>query len=182
MKVRRKLKKSVIIVLICILVVILLMVGLYFYGLTSVSRKSEKVTFTVETGTGTKSVINDLYKAKLIKSKISTMIYIGFNRDIVIKAGTYELDRRYSTKKIFEMLDSGDIADNTISVTFVEGKRLIDYVKVISDKFGYTEDEILKEISDKKYLEELIGKYGFLDESILNTQDALDGVNKLKKD
>lgn len=169
MKVRRKLKKSVIIVLICILAVILLMIGLYFYGLSSVSNHSEKVTFTVESGSGTKRVINDLYEAKLIKSKISTIIYIGFNRDIIIKAGTYELDRSYNTKQIFKMLDTGDIVDNTVSVTFIEGKRLVDYVKVISDKFGYTEDEILKLISNQEYLEELINKYSFLDESILNS-------------
>ena len=151
------------------LAVILLMVGLYFYGLTSVSTKSERVTFTVESGKGTKSIINDLYEAKLIKSKISTMIYVAFNKDIIIKAGTYELDRNYSTKEIFEMLNDGKIKNNTITITFIEGKRLINYVEAISDKFGYSEDEILKVMSDQNYLEELIGKYWFLDKSILNS-------------
>jgi len=169
MKVKRKLKKSVIIILISILVVILLMIGLYFYGLTSVSTKSERVTFTVESGKGTKSIINDLYEAKLIKSKISTMIYVAFNKDIIIKAGTYELDRNYSTKEIFEMLNDGKIKNNTITITFIEGKRLTNYVEAISDKFGYSEDEILKVMSDQNYLEELIGKYWFLDKSILNS-------------
>jgi len=165
---KRKLKKSVIIIMISILLVILFMISLYFYGLTGVSRKSEKVTFTVDAGMGTKSVINKLYDAKLLKSKISTMIYIGFNRDIVIKAGTYELDRSYNTKKIFRILDSGDIVDNTIMVTFVEGKRLIDYVNVISEKFGYSEEEILREISNEEYLKKLIEKYDFLEDDILN--------------
>ena len=151
------------------LAVILLMVGLYFYGLTSVSTKSERVTFTVESDKGTKSIINDLYEAKLIKSKISTMIYVAFNKDIIIKAGTYELDRNYSTKEIFEMLNDGKIKNNTITITFIEGKRLINYVEAISDKFGYSEDEILKVMSDQNYLEELIGKYWFLDKSILNS-------------
>ena len=56
----RKIKKKIIILLISILVVILLLVGLYFYGLTSVSSKSKPVTFNVSSGTGVKQVINDL--------------------------------------------------------------------------------------------------------------------------
>ena len=74
-----KLKKSVkriIIVVICILVVILLMIGMYFYGLTSVSKKSEKVKFNVESGTSTKEIVDNLAKSKLIKSKIATLIYL----------------------------------------------------------------------------------------------------------
>lgn len=162
-------KKGIILASVGILVVILLMVGLYFYGLTSVSNKSEKVTFNIKHNTSTKQVLNDLYDAKLIKSKISSTIYIKFNKDIMIKAGNYELDRSYSTKQIFEILSGGYVINDTITVTFIEGKRLTNYVKVISEKFGYTEKEILEVISDKDYLNELIKEYEFLDESILNS-------------
>lgn len=162
-------KKNIILVLIGILLVILLMIGLYFYGLTSVSNKSEKVSFKIETGTSTKRVINNLYEAKLLKSKISSMIYVKLNNDIMIQAGTYELDRSYDTKEIFDILTGGYVVNDTIAVTFIEGKRLTEYVSVISDKFGYSEDEILRVISNQEYLKELINKYEFLDESILNS-------------
>lgn len=161
--------KNIIIVLIGILVVILLMFGLYFYGLTSVSKVEEKVSFKIESGTSTKEVLNNLYEARLLKSKVSSMIYVKLNSDMVIKAGTYELDRSYSTKKIFEILAGGYVVRDTLAVTFVEGKRLTSYVTVISEKFGYSEKEILDILSDEDYLKELIEKYDFLDESILNS-------------
>jgi len=162
-------KKGIIIVSISILVVILLMVGMYFYGLTSVSKTEEKVTFNIAHGTSTKQVLNDLYEAKLIKSKISSTIYIKLNKDILIKAGNYELDRSYSTQKIFEILSGGFIINDTITVTFIEGKRLTNYVDVISEKFGYNKEEILEVLSDEQYLKELIKEYEFLDENILNS-------------
>jgi len=165
---RRK-KKKIIIIGISILVVILLMIGLYFYGLTSVSKNDEKVTFTVESGTSTRRIIDKLYEAKLLKSKISSLIYIKFNDDILIKAGTYELNRNNNTKEIFEIISGNNAIQDVITVTFVEGKRLVDYVSVISEKFGYSEKEILEVISDNDYLRELINKYAFLDESILNS-------------
>jgi len=162
-------KKQIIIVVICILVVILFIVGLYFYGLTAVSKKSDKVTFTVENGMSTKSVINELCEGKIIKSKISTMIYIKLNNDIMIQAGTYELDRNNSTTEILKKLSEGKVKRDTITITFIEGKKIVDYAKVISEKFGYTEDDIISTISDTDYLKELINKYDFLDNSILNS-------------
>ena len=162
-------KKQIIIVIICILVVVLFIVGLYFYGLTAVSRKSDKVTFTINSGTSTKSVINDLYEAKIIKSKISTLIYVKLNHNIMIQAGTYELDRNKNTKEIFDMLKSGKVKRDTITITFIEGKRVVDYAKLISEKFGYTENDVIEVISDTEYLQELIKKYDFLDNSILNS-------------
>ncbi|MBE6156879.1 MAG: endolytic transglycosylase MltG [Firmicutes bacterium] len=162
-------KKGIIIVVISIIVVILLIVGLYFYGLTSVSKKEEKVTFNIAANTSTKEILNNLYKARLIKSKISSMIYVKLNSDIVIKAGTYELDRSYDTKKILEILSDGYVINDTVSVTFIEGKRITNYVSIISEKFGYSENEILDVMNDSNYLKELINKYDFLDERILNS-------------
>lgn len=67
-----------------------------------------------------------------------------------------------------DYISAGNVVDNSISVTFVEGKRLVNYVKQISTQFGYSEDEILEKISDREYLEKLIDKYWFLTDDILN--------------
>lgn len=160
-------KKKIIILLIAILTIVLLMVGLYFYGLTSVSKETDKVTFTAS-GTG-KKVINDLYEAKIIKSKIASSIYFKLHGNIVVKAGTYELDRSYDTKQIFRIISGNNSIKDTIKVTFVEGKRIVDYAKVISDNFGYSESEVLKVLNDTDYLKELIKKYDFLTNDILNS-------------
>ena len=165
---KKKTKKRIIIVLICLLVVILLIIGTYFYGLSSVSKKSEKVTFNIEKGTSTREVINDLYEANLIKSKISSLIYVKLHKNIIIQAGTYELNRNQNAREIFNALNSGNTIKDTINVTFVEGKRITDYMKVIEDKFGYSKEDILKVLNDQDFLKSLISKYDFIDESILN--------------
>ena len=66
-------KKTIIILIISILTVILFLIGLYFYGLTAVSSKSDKVTFTIDLGTSTKGVIDNLYEAKIIKSNFEEL-------------------------------------------------------------------------------------------------------------
>ena len=162
-------KKRIIIVLVCMLVVVLIMVGAYFYGLTSVSKKSEKVSFNIKTGTSTKEVINNLYEANLIRSKISANIYVKLNKKILIKAGEYELDRKYDIKKIFEILSGNNAIVDTITVKFPEESRLVKYAEVIHNNFGYSEEEVLNKMNDKDYLNKLIKKYDFLSEDILNS-------------
>ena len=90
------------------------------------------------------------------------------HKDIIIQAGSYELDRKFSTREIFDHLKNGKVIDDSISITFLEGKRVIDYIKQVTEKFPFTEEEILTVLSDQDYLKELINKYDFIDESILN--------------
>lgn len=161
-------KKKIIIPIIGILVVILLLIGLYFYGLTSVSKTSEPVTFTVESGMGTRQIINKLYEERLIKSNIATNIYLLFHKDLVFKAGVYNLDRSSDTKTIINSITKGDAVKDTLTITFIEGKKLKDYVKQISNQFGYSEDEIMNTLEDEDFLKELINKYDFLSDDILN--------------
>ena len=160
-------KKKIIIFLIIILVIILGMVGLYFYELTPVSKVDETVTFNASGST--RKVINDLSDAKLIKNKYASLIYAKLHSNLVIKAGTYELNRNNSTEEIFKIITGNNAIKDTINVTFTEGKRVVDYAKIISDKFGYSEEEVLSTMSDSSYLNELIKKYSFLSKDILNS-------------
>lgn len=162
--------KKIIILVGCFIAVIICAVSMYFYGLTSVSKKSEVVEFNVSKGMNTSKIIDSLKDAGLIRSKLSSKIYMKLHKNIVIKAGVYNLDRSQSTKEIFNTLNSSKASlKDTIKVTFLEGKRLTDYISVIKDNFGYSEDEILSILNDKDYLNSLIDKYDFLDKSILNS-------------
>ena len=112
--------------------------------------------------------VEDLYKEELIKNKYVGYVYLKLNDDFMLQAGVYELNTGMSLEEIIDKLGSGKVVDNSISVTFIEGKRITNYVKVISENFGYSEEEILKVISDETYLKELIDKYWFLTEDILD--------------
>lgn len=161
-------KKRIIILLISILTVFLVMIGLYFYGLTSVSKDSEKITFNIKKGSGKKEIINNLYESKLIKSKIASTIYVLTHPSLIVQAGTYSLNRNYSTQEIFEKLSVGDVLDDSVTITFIEGKRIVDYISQITSNFNYTEADIIAVLEDETYLKSLINKYDFIDNSILN--------------
>lgn len=161
-------KKKIIIIGILIAVLALFITSLYFYGLTPVKNKSEKVIFTINPGTSTIAIIDELTEEKIIKSKVSSFIYLKVHGNFILKAGTYELDRSDSARDIFRKINAGNVYDDSIKITFNEGKRVTHYATLIKEKFGYNENDIINTINDKEYLKELINKYWFLTDEILN--------------
>ena len=162
-------KKIIIIISALIIAVMGVVVGLYFYGLTPVSKKSEVKTFVVEAGMGKLDIVDELEKEGLIKSKFSLYIYMFLHRNINLQAGEYELNTNMKAKDIINKFNKGEIieVDNTFTITFIEGKRIPDYAKVIASNTGVTTDEVLAILSDEEYLRELINKYWFLTDDIL---------------
>ncbi len=165
-------KKILIIVITIFSFFVIVGIGLVVYyndNLKSVDSESGKVIdFTVAQGSTSRQVIDQLYDKGLIKNKYVGYVYIKLNSDFILQAGNYELSTNMTLEQIIDKFNSGKVIDNSISVTFIEGERLIDYIAVIKKNFGYSEDEILNTLSDKEYLQELIDKYWFLTDDILN--------------
>ena len=166
-------KKKLIIIIVSALLALIVITSIgvvcfYRSSLSAVGDSSDKVTIVIEPGTTTRGVVDQLYEADLLKNKVCGYVYVKLHDDIVLQAGTYVLDRGMDFDTIMKKISVGDVLDDSISVTFIEGKRLVNYVKVISDNFSYTEDEILVKLSDKVYLQGLIEKYWFLTDEILN--------------
>ncbi len=168
-------KKKILIIVIAIFsffVIGLVGLGIFYNTSLEAVHKNEndikEVTFIIKSGTSSNNVVDQLYEKNLIKNKYVGYVYLKLHNEYVIQAGVYELNTGMDFEEIMEVLGTGKVVDNSISVTFIEGKRITNYVNVISTKFGYSEEEILKVISDKEYLQELIDKYWFLTEDILN--------------
>jgi UPF0755 protein len=155
-------------ILALIVAVIVGLVIFYNVSLSAVGDTKDKVTFIVENGTSTRGVVDKLYDARLLRNKLCGYIHVKFRDELVLQAGTYELNRGMDFNEILDKISKGEVIENTKDVTFIEGKRLVNYVKVISENFPYTEDEILVKLSDKAYLKELIEDYWFLTDDILN--------------
>ena len=85
-----------------------------------------------------------------------------------IQAGVYELNKTMSTKEILNKLSTGKVVSDEVTVTFVEGKRIPYYVSVIANNFNISEEEINATLNDKEFLKELINKYWFISDDILN--------------
>lgn len=162
-------KKTFIIILLLILILITSFTIIFFHSLSPVDKKNEnEITFTVKNGWGKNKIIKELKNKDLIRSEFFSKIIVKLkNKELY--AGTYKLSKDLSTNEILEIIEVGkNIENESIKITFVEGKRLTTYVKQISENFPYTEEEILNTLSNKEYLNTLINKYWFITEDILN--------------
>lgn len=142
-------------------------IGYYFYSLNGF-KDSESVTFTVRSGASKKQIVADLKSAGLIKSQISTLAYLLLHQDLTLQAGTYTLTRNMSVPHIMDKINRGDIQLNSIKLTFVEGKNIRDYIKVIATSLKISESEVKAVFEDRKFMESLVKKYDFLTTDVLN--------------
>lgn len=168
-------KKSSIVVLIALIALFVVGISIgcyYFYSLLPVnSDAKEKITFELEKGWGLNKVADELEKKGLIKNSFTFKIYIKLNNDKSFLAGTYSLSKNMSVNDIVIDLTTGaSVLDDSISVTFVEGKRFPYYAQKIADTFGYTYDEVINKTSDEEYLNSLIKKYWFIENDILSKE------------
>ncbi len=139
------------------------------YYLSPIDSKSETMEdFIVQEGWSKNKIAEELEQNKIIKKALFFKLYVKVN-DREMYAGTYKLSKSMSVNEIIKILNSGQSIENeTLTVTFIEGKRLTDYVKKISETFEIPEDEIFEKISDDDYLRTLIDQYWFLTDDILN--------------
>lgn len=127
-------------------------------------------TFEIATGTGKGQIADNLKESDLIKSSFFLKVYMTFSNP-TLYAGTYKLSPSMSAIEIIEKLESADSLENeTITLTFIEGKRLSHYVTQISENFNILEDDIYEKLSDSEFLTSLIDKYWFLSKDILNSE------------
>ena len=171
MKLKKKtISKILIIISSLVALTLLIFVVLSINFLAPVDKKSEEVIeFNVPTGMGKNQIADELEKAGLIKNALFFKFYVKFNSNKELYAGTYNISKSMSVDEIIDTLNKGKSLENeAITVQFIEGKRLADYAKKISENFPYTEEEIIEVSKDKEFLNKLIKNYWFVTEDILN--------------
>lgn len=157
-------------ILIFLGVILVLIVGSFIWydsNLKSVSKESENVNFVIEKGSSKKQIIASLKEANLIKNETVALIYTKLNANLSFKAGTFLLNRNMDVKTILNALTESKSGGNTVKLTFKEGVRLTSFVNQIAEKLELNEEDLLKEINSKEFLEPLIKEYWFLTDKIL---------------
>jgi len=163
--------KKFLIAIICLLTffIIIAIGGFVYYNnsLKAVNTNKE-VVFVVEPGTASSVIISNLYKEGLIKNETTAKVYLKLHDNYNLQAGSYSLNTNMSLSEILDIMDKGKIIDNSIKITFVEGKRIPYFASQISKLFPYSEEEVLNRINDPEFIKTLIDKYWFLTDDILN--------------
>ena len=155
-------------------IIILLMaalVGICYYEVTPSTSKKNKIVFEVkkfDDNYGMKDLISDLKKENLVKNEDFTYYYVRFNK-FELKAGTYILYSNMSLREVFEKIsNSNNAKEETITITFKEGKNMKGIISTITNNTSITEEEILNKLKDEEYIKSLVDKYWFLSEEILD--------------
>ena len=160
--------KRILIIILSFIVVVSIIFVLWFNNSLGSTPKGTSKTFTIESGSTVKDIIDELADKDIIRNADTCYYYAKFNKIDNLQAGSYGLREGYGCKKVLKELSKGNVIDDSIKLTFIEGKRLTNYAKVIAKNYKYTEEEILKKWSDKEYLQKLIDSYWFLTDEILN--------------
>ena len=169
-RISKKISRVVLIIVIIVFVGLLALAGYFYYSLMPVSSSSdENVAFVLESGWGSNRVADELKKQNLIKNALTFKLYVKMNHVNSFQAGTYNLSQSMSVDELIEsFVDGKNVIIDSITVTFVEGKKFTYYAEKIAKEFGYSYDDVIAKTSDEEYLNKLIKKYWFIDNDILN--------------
>ena len=170
MKRRLKIKNIIILIMIIIFLTIISLVGIYFYNLTPINSKSNKeIEVVIPNGSSKKEIGKILKNKKLIRSDTVFMIYVKLNNQNNLKASTYKLKKSMSLGKIVSILEEGNSYNpDEIKITFKEGINIRKIAKLIEENTNNSYNDVFLKLEDKAYIKELINKYWFLTDKILN--------------
>ena len=121
---RRRLRVGRLLLLLMIPVLIAAAILFFSYrnSLKPIQKESEIVTVTIPDGSSVKSAVEILKNEGLIRNKDFVYFYVRQNKLTNIKSGTYDLDKSWDVKTIFEHLsDSSNAAVDSVTVTIIEG-------------------------------------------------------------
>ena len=163
-----KTKRKVIVLFLSLFALTILLLGIYGFALTKVNNSDEIVNFTVEGGTSKIQIVNHLKQSGLIRSSLAVKIHLFFHNDIKLQAGKYALKRNMNALEILEYLDQGKVITESVKVTFIEGKNMTDFINTITAHFPYTADDVKEVLSSHEFMKELVEKYDFLTDEVLN--------------
>ena len=157
-----------ILAIICILLIILIATPIIWYksALRQVSNKDIPVQVAIDIGSGSSLIANVLKGNDVIRSELAFKLYIKLNNVDGLQAGNYELNKNMGVEEIIEILKTGKVMKEQISITFVEGKNIRWIAKKIASCTNNTEQDVFDLLEDNEYINSLINEYWFITEDI----------------
>ena len=167
---KKKKKGGCLWILILILAILVAGGGYYTMGLRPVDPKSEEqIVVDIPNGSGASTIVEILDEAGLVKNKFCAKVNSRIGRYNSLQANTYIFSPSMSFQEIMTAINTGNfdyLSKESIEVK--DGARLQQVAEAVSEKLPYSPDEILEKWADTDYLNELIDRYWFLTDEILN--------------
>lgn len=140
----------------------------YNNNLKPVSEVSENIRVEVESGSVVSTISEMLEKEGVIKNATVMRIYCKLNKISNLQAGKYDLNPSENMATVIAHIVNGEVASDEIKITFIEGKTVKDFAKVIAKNTKNTEEDVYSLLKDEEYIDYLIEKYWFITDEIKN--------------
>lgn len=167
---KKKKKGGCLWILVLILAILVAGGGYYTMGLRPVDPNSdEQIVVDIPNGSGASTIVEILDEAGLVKNKFCAKVNSRIGHYNSLQANTYIFSPSMSFQEIMTAINTGDfdyLSKESIEVK--DGARLQQVAEAVSEKLPYSPDEILEKWADTDYLNELIDRYWFLTDEILN--------------
>jgi UPF0755 protein len=165
-------KKKILIIILSIIIIIAIAICMsilwYQAQLKPVnSENAESKIIEIEAGTRTEQILDLLHENNLINNVLASEIYIKLNDVKGLQAGKYNLSTAMSLEQILKEISSGNVIDEQISITFLEGKNMRWIAQKIAEETNNTEEDVYNLLEDEEYMQKLVDKYWFLTDEIL---------------
>ncbi len=149
----------------------LLIIGMVFawYQTTPPTRSSEKVDVIIEKGDNYHVLAEKLKAENVIRSELLFKAYLRLNLPDSLQACRYELDRSWTYSEIVTAIEKDcNFSDEVVNVTIPEGRTLTRAAAIVADVIVADADEILQVWTSEEFIDEVIEKYDFANDSIKN--------------
>ena len=150
-----------------ILVGIISIFAWYKIGTSAPKNEENKEIITeIKSGTSTVEIIKQLKNDNVIKNELVAKIYIKMHNIKGLQAGKYLFSGHDSLDVVLNTLTTGKVMDETVNITFKEGKNMRYIASTIAEKTNNTANDVYDLLKDKDYITSLIDKYWFLSKTI----------------
>lgn len=167
-------KKGFIILGIVFFIIIIFIISSIIWYQISMKQTNKKTSDNIQaiveikTGTSTTDILKALKEEKVIRSPLASKIYIALHEIRGLQAGKYLFTGNETLPEVINILSSGKVMDETVTITFLEGKNIRYIASIIADNTNNTTNDVYKLLEDKSYISSLKDKYWFITESVQN--------------
>lgn len=164
--------KFKLILIIVIALFVLITGGLLFYlsGLGAVDKNNEEpIIVNIPQGSGASYIVEILDENGLVKNKTCAKINARIGGYDSLQANTYIFNKAMTLPEMFKAINTGDFDYlSKEKLTVREGLTIPQTADAIAAELPFTRNDLLAKWSDKTYLKQLIDKYWFITDDILN--------------
>lgn len=153
--------------------IVLLFIGFFIWysiNLKPVSKISSEentpIRLEIQEGMGISSIANLLEKNNVIKNAFAMKLYAKINNINNLKAGKYDFNNSENAQTILTHIVNGDVANEEVKITFIEGKNMRWIAKTIAKSTNNTEEDVFNLLENEEYIDSLIDKYWFITDEI----------------